>query len=205
MKKFLYLGVMALLLAGCQSTPQNPPPQTMENTQPTTQTTLPTTFESNVFELEKVKVGDTIAGFKIVSIEPVTKADKYSEENVRVRFSGDADIKGRYRHYREGEGILADIVCVDNLDSESEKKLPKLTTDTRNSWFCFRNNDFAKTEFAPPGSEGDTEVKIKEYEYVYLPSEVWNSATLVEVVNKTTSTQQTTQPATQQKTQQTQP
>jgi hypothetical protein len=137
---------------------------------------------SNIFEVEKIQVGDKIAGLQVTSVAPFDAAySKIAADNAYVNFSGKATVSGTFHNYYSQEvGFFYDQVCFD-VDESSRQKLPQISGDERTPWFCFSNNDFARKQFSPDGSAGNATIVIDKYNLVSYPSEVWNSAELIEV------------------------
>lgn len=136
-------------------------------------TISPEEVTNNEFELDKVKVGDKVVGMTIVSIEPYL-----------IKFSGETTITGTYKYYGDNEAFLANNVFFENLDSASLSKIPKVVSDTRNIWFGFSNQDYAKSIFGSKGSFGTATIVINDYTINLAQSEVWNTATLIKVIEK---------------------
>jgi hypothetical protein len=146
---------------------------------------------SNKFKLEDVKVSDKIGDMTIVSVDPFSKFmdpnsnSPVSSDNVIIKYAGQIQVNGNYTYYKEGEGILADIVCMDNLDQASLAKFPIMEVspgNERTTWFCFSNDAEAKKQFGPVGRRGKATVVIDEYTNVHYPTEAWDTAKLVKVV-----------------------
>ncbi len=138
----------------------------------------------NFFNAHNVKRGDHIGGWTVSVIAPFSSSFPLSPDNLRILFKGKETIKGTYHNYSKGAGILQNIVCMDHIDEPSLHKLPRMIEDDRTPWFCFSNRGLSKVEFSPSGSSGIAEVEIKNYEYVYFPSEVGNTAELTKVISK---------------------
>jgi len=50
---------------------------------------------------------------------------------------------------------------------------------------CFSNSEEANQAFSPEGSQGRARVKIDDYTINYAPTEVYNTARLIEVIELT--------------------
>jgi len=96
------------------------------------------------------------------------------------QFSGKVEITGTYHVYDETEAFLGNAVCFD-ADDASLSQIPYEAADSRSVWFCFSNEDEARTQF--PSSEGTATIVIDEYFLILVGAEVWNTATLVDVVS----------------------
>jgi len=136
---------------------------------------------SNEFDFSALHVGDTVAGMKVVSIQPAIESLPLSKDNFQVQFQGKAIISGKY-HYQD-TAAFGPYLWVDQLTPGSEEKLPKLRGEGSTS-FCFSNMDDAQQIFGPVGSEGKTKVQISDYTYVHASAEVCNTAKLVSVLSK---------------------
>lgn len=132
--------------------------------------------DSNIFNLNDVKVGDTFGSMKVVSIQPYTAGTTISQDNYRIKFTGNISVNGTYTNHNEG--ILSGQICMGNLDKEFLAKIPKASTDTRSVWFCFDNLADAQDRFPQAGS-GRTTVMIGNYTINSAPAEVFNTATLI--------------------------
>ena len=132
---------------------------------------------SNLFELDKIRAGDEIAGMTVRVVDGAPYG--------RIYFSGEAEITGSYDYYGEDQAFFGGLVCMRELNEQSLAKLPKNIGDARNIWFCFSNQDLAKTELGPIGSSGLATVTIDNYVVDNRESEVWNVARLINVMNKT--------------------
>ena len=141
-------------------------------------------YTSNEFDFEKVKVGDTIAGMTIKSINPLFDQDKLSPQNYVVEFTGKTTVTGKYSS--SDSELLAAKVCMTNLNQESQNRLPKVKDTDREIWFCFiDNNNFALTKLGPVNSSGTATVTIDNYTLRYGPTFIFDKAKLVDVVTKT--------------------
>jgi hypothetical protein len=137
---------------------------------------------ANIFTVEGVTAGDTVAGMEIVSLEPVNPDfSALSNENAVVKFIGPAMIDGKWKHHTEEE-MLGEMVCL-TPDEKSKTLLPAIKGNERDGNFCFRNEE-AKTELGPPGASGTAKVLISDFVYYSYPSEGVNTATLLKVLKK---------------------
>jgi len=149
-------------------------------------TSSPVSTSSSIVESEPVnlKVGDKMYDMVITAITPIKGSGVPSQDNSMIKFVGETEVTGTYHNYSLDEGMLGGKVCIDNLDFQSVNKMPKVPGDTRTTWFCFDNDDFAKTDFAPTGSSGRAKILIDQYTVNSFPSSVWNTAKLVKVIQK---------------------
>lgn len=133
-----------------------------------------------IFSLFEIEVGDTVAGMRVEAIEAVEDDGSTGRDphNVLIRFSGRKEITGRFTYHPPTDPFLANTVWM-HIDDRDGAGLPHMLEDTRYTWFCFYNQDDAHAVFIEPGA-GTATVVIDDYTIVYYPSEVWNTATLVE-------------------------
>ncbi len=185
MKKNIFLGIVLLLLSGCQYAEQPAPSYNVSVTEnQMISNPSVTQNQSSFFEFKNLKTGDMVGKMIVTKIEPATKSLSIDQSNYRITFKGNTNIRGQYHHYGSGEGILANIVCMNQLDPASLAELPRMINDQTSVSFCFRNNDYAEQQFNLPGTSGTAEVTIDNYEYVQFSSEAYNQADLVKVVGK---------------------
>jgi hypothetical protein len=137
---------------------------------------------SNSFDAREVKEGDTIIGMEIKTLEVYPNINVGNDDNysAKVEFEGKVQISGNFKINKDDEFL-------DNLvsfipDEESAAKLPKLSHDTRYIWFVFENTDKAKDSFKLQGNEGLATIIIDKYIINYAPSEVYNTAILIELI-----------------------
>lgn len=132
---------------------------------------------SPIFEAKELKVGDQVGAMEVVSVEKASDqaGQELSDNNVSVVFKGEVAVSGTYVE-RTG---LQEGACLENLDDASRNKLPRVEDDERSN-FCFSNGDEAETRLEGNQDQQVT-VVVDDYNYVYYPSEVTNTARLVEV------------------------
>lgn len=162
---------------------------------------------NNSFDPTKIKIGDTVAGMKVKSIMPFS--DKFNDPaitktplsatNASVVFSGQIELNGDYKIYdnktEDAMGILSGEVCF-TPDTASQAKLPKMLEDGRDiSWFCFTNKDIATSQLSTQ-KESNVKIAIDEYTINSYPSEVFDTAKLIQVVATTSTTASTNNQAT---------
>ena len=131
---------------------------------------------NNLFNPKDVKVGDEVAGMKIVELEVGNDGPQYS---VYATFEGKVLISGHFVQY-EDHDFLGNAISFE-VDEESSKKLPKLTYDERNLWFVFRNREEAIKLLGDYEYEGLT-IEVDSYTINYAPTEVVNQASIIRVV-----------------------
>lgn len=135
----------------------------------------------NEFKFGDLKIGDEFLALKVVGIKPVieNKSLSFSEYNVRYDFDGEIVVSGTWSYVEP----FADSWCFD-VDDSSKMKLPKLSNDSRKSWFCFADDGFAEKELGPHENKGEGIIVIKDYSLVYAEAEVFNLAKLVKIITK---------------------
>lgn len=131
-----------------------------------------TQAESNMFKLDKVKVGDAIAGMTITSIEPYNPSfEGLTPQNARIIFSGRITINGEYKRKS-----LWDTACF--YPAETDQILfPKMEGDDTAVLFCFKDQNFAT--FFLGEQDRNATITIANYTINNYPSQVFDSADLV--------------------------
>ncbi|MDP2630674.1 MAG: thrombospondin type 3 repeat-containing protein, partial [Candidatus Uhrbacteria bacterium] len=118
---------------------------------------------SNIFTFDEVNTRKNVAGFRIVSWEAFNSPEPMSQDNIKVRFQGDATITGNWvLNEFVNEGYR---VCMTTLTDPSRAKLPRLDVDMRKFEICFSNDAFARSQFSPLGASGTATVAISDYVY----------------------------------------
>lgn len=146
-------------------------------------TSYPIPNPENKFNLDEVKVGDKIVGMTVKSIEPFEKSRNFSKHNISIKFTGEATITGKYFYLGGPDSLFPENIAVCfELDATSSKLMPQ--KDGYKIWFCFNNDDFARTMFNPAGSSGRATITIDNYTMNIFPSEVWDTADLVRIISK---------------------
>lgn len=137
-----------------------------------------TNTTTNRFDPRKVKRGDRILGFEVVSVEVSSMPN--NRFYGKTRFRGEVTLSGTYDAGQPGDEI--GLPCF-YVDETSARKLPRFINDERTVWFCFNNPDKAKQVLGGVGTQRKkATIVIKDYETVYYPSDVFDTATLVRVV-----------------------
>ena len=129
-----------------------------------------------MFDGVPAEVGAQVRGMTLESFSCVGGGP-----DCHYQFSGKAEITGTYHVYDETEAFLGNAVCFDGLDDSSLSRMPYEAGDSRNVWFCFTNEDEARGLF--PSNEGTATIVIDDYFDILVGAEVWNTATLVEVIS----------------------
>ncbi len=148
---------------------------------------------SNIFDLDTAKEGDKVAGMVLVSIQ--SYSSKYNPQNsqplsindVTAEFSGRVTVTGSYDYTAEGEpSMMGEFIRFDITDSDFLAKLPQIKDDDMPVWFGFTNMSFAKEALGlgNKGTTGTATIIIDNYTINRYPSEVFNSAALIEVIGE---------------------
>lgn len=135
--------------------------------------------DSNLFDPGRLRVGDRVHGLVVEDLRLQTAYDSTLVGSVVL--GGEVGVRGtRIRHF-DGE---VDAVCVE-LDSLSDRRLPRWVGDTRRRWFCFSNDSFARRalEGVPIGAA--MEFVIRRLQVVRSYSDAFDTAELVRVIRWT--------------------
>lgn len=128
-----------------------------------------------LFDRTTIQIGDQVGSMTLI------KVDAHG-----LQFSGTVEVTGQYLTYSVDDPFLSGRICFENLDEGSLTRMPYEVTDSRDVWFCFTNEDFARTAFQ--NDAGKATVTISDYYINLMESEVWNTATLQEVIQKSSGT-----------------
>lgn len=142
----------------------------------------PAADAGNGFDVDAIQVGDTVAGLKVARMEVTGggEGDETAPLGATVGFSGQVTITGTYVHHPADEEFVGGEVCMEEIDPDSQARLPRMRGDERYLWFCFANTEEAGRALAPTGV-GKATVVIDDYTIDYRPTETWNTASLVRV------------------------
>lgn len=133
---------------------------------------------SNIVYAHAAKPGDKVAGFEVVSVEPLS-GEVASQENARIVFSGSAEVTGDYEYYFS-ELLNREDLCLTLTDESELSKLPQLGGHEEIDTFCFRNLESAVGSFGPDFGRGQATVLIEGFVIEFGPGSLGNSAELVE-------------------------
>ena len=160
---------ITLMAAGCSKSEESPSPDK-------------NAVVSNVFKVEKIKVGQKIAGLEVASAS-VDSLEWSDEPGLAAQFKGEVTLSGTYTHYENSPLLDHEIVFA--VDEASSHKLPRLNIDKRDNLFVFTNHDRAEDELGPGGSSGRATIVIDNFNIYYVPnSDSLNYAELVQVMEK---------------------
>jgi hypothetical protein len=181
-RKLLLLVLMVMLLVGCAQKPKPVEPPASEPVKPAVEQNTETDSQpapeeknSNLFDAREIKVGDQVAGLKVVSIE--VQNGEEEDYDAYVSFEGEATVSGTFKHNLNDEFLDHEISF--KVDEEWSDLLPKLAHDQRYVWFMFMNHDEAEKALGAAGTEGVATVTIRNYSINYAHTEIWNTADLV--------------------------
>ncbi len=150
-----------------------------------TSTPEPVVDNTIKFDVEKAKVGEKIGNMTIIKLRGY-KSEQATADSAFVDFKGEVTIKGDII-YNNPERQGGELVCVQNLDKDSQGKMPKLTSQFYVSVsFCFNNLDLAKKLLIKnlnKENQGQATVTIDNYKIQWFPVEIYNTADLIAVSN----------------------
>lgn len=124
------------------------------------------------------QVGDKYAGMEITEAI-VSKEPSYT---AAISFKNETTVTGSFQYDPDHEfidGIMFRVA------EESLASIPKLANDDRYVWFGFTNEEVAKQLLGVTDGvaiEGEATIIIDLYEIHYAPTEIWNLATIVDVI-----------------------
>lgn len=134
----------------------------------------------NPFDPLQYKVRDSIAGMKIVAVQPALDGSPLNQYNVRVAFSGQATVSGAYE-YQFTELIDEYLACF-TVDAADASKIPQfIQFGGHPPYFCFFNTDKTRAEQLLGKTNHRATITIEDLELVYAP-EALSQAGLVAVV-----------------------
>lgn len=145
---------------------------------------------ANIFSVDKVKVGDTVAGMKVLEIGKMNQQEPLSEINASVSFDGTMTVSGEYEYYDSPEaGSIKGQLCLKNMTTDSLNKIPVLSSEKLDGDFriCFTNVVQAKALLGTTKAKtGKVTVEIGKYTSRRYTTELWSwdTATLVHIISK---------------------
>ncbi|MBJ6362371.1 hypothetical protein ACFOQM_13875 [Paenibacillus sp. GCM10012307] len=139
--------------------------------------------KSNLFDGTKLKVGDVIVGLTAVETNfQQTDIDNPNEVYGSATFSGEVELTGTYMiDPSSSSGFTVSFYP----DADSSGKIPRLKNDTRNSWFAINNVEDAQKLLLADKGTGKATIVIENYNIQYRPSDVFNTASLIQVKSNT--------------------
>jgi hypothetical protein len=140
--------------------------------------------EAYRFDPSRLQVGDRLLGLDVISTDvSAFGSDAYVGT---VSFSGDITVQGTYSPQTELVGSDRPIPCF-FVNDASNSQLPRFENDERRPWFCFTNPEDVKAAFGHSTAEQDATIVINAYTTVYIPSDVYNEAQFVRLVDAQTT------------------
>lgn len=138
---------------------------------------------SNIINFSDLKINNRVGDMVVTSIQPYsTSTDIDLESNHIISFKGPIEITGQFFQFGQNAMVADRIgVCFRKLDDLSLKIVPM--EKEKEPWFCFSNSKLADQEFGTTNS-GTATIIIDDYNLVYYPSEVFNTAKLIKVISK---------------------
>jgi hypothetical protein len=135
------------------------------------------------FDPGAVAVGDSVGGLEIVVLD-VRRVFDDSVWAGRVQFRGRLTVDGVYRRHFDYPEPAA--LCF-HVSGEARKRVPRFPPDSwsgpnRQTWFCFTNDDVARTLLGDGAVPVEATVVIDRYSLIREFSDVFDVADLVEVV-----------------------
>ncbi len=91
-------------------------------------------------------------------------------------FTGEIELAGRYRPHPDYPAV--DMLCF-YPEPAAAARLPHFPDDDRETWFCFRNQADARAALGDPPAKGRSVVVVDDYDYVFQPSDAYNTARFV--------------------------
>ena len=124
---------------------------------------------SNIFDFNEIKELDHVGNMIVI------------EKTGTLQFKGATTLTGTFRHNSSESFVGSAIGFI--VDESSLENIPKEINDNRMVWFLLDGYNETKKYFGEPGDEGIATIIIDDY-FIHLGSgDVYNSATLVYVIN----------------------
>lgn len=140
---------------------------------------------ADLFDVEQIQVGDVVAGMRVEAVSAYGDPGQPPDTefpSVTVGFSGQVTLTGSFEYFPPDDEFFPEVVCF-FPDETSAGRLPVMAGDGRNVWFCFDNVDEARRVFGGQPGTGTATVTIDAYTIHRYPSEVVNTAVLLEAVD----------------------
>jgi hypothetical protein len=131
------------------------------------------------FDPGALQRGDSIDGLRVARVDVWRPAGGGYVGS--VAFDGEITVAGRYQahfDYPEHQAICFVV------DPATAHRLPRFPQDERYVWFCFQNQEVAATLLGPAGSTGTATIVIDDYTTRREYSDVYDTATLVDVLHR---------------------
>lgn len=119
---------------------------------------------------------------------------KVSEDERNVFYNGEVTVSGKYQELSPNGPFIGEQLCF-YVDTDTKYLIPRENGDTRNAWFCFKDQEKAKVAFGIDDKkafadssveciQGKATIQISDYVVDKLEAEVFDTASLVKVVSK---------------------
>lgn len=149
------------------------------------------TKTGNQFDVDKVSVGDQVAGLAVASIEPAKQFDQgthYSATNAKIAFSGQITVSGTWSYTPERDSIFGRSYIKVEPDAASVGKLPT-TGPIGKAAFEIANLQNAKRILNivddNTAQRGQATLLIQDFMLETTQTEGSNQATLVQILSRT--------------------
>lgn len=137
------------------------------------------------FNFQKLKAGDKIGFMVVKKVEPFdSRLSGLAKDNFKITFSGQLKISGEYLITDGSEPGIGMKFVTFTPDSSSLSLLPKEENASQYGYsksFVFNDYEKAVKALTSKGKNGIATVTIDNYTLVSYPSEVNNSADLIQV------------------------
>ncbi len=131
------------------------------------------------------KLEQALSTFKFTESVSVWPLKKTKEEGVYVYYQGIVTLSGTYSLSNEG-AFTGGLLCF-YVDEKTSKLVPREAGDSRNPWFCFKDQAAARSNLGIPKSclntRGSATLTIKDYVANLLEGEAWDTANISSVVS----------------------
>lgn len=134
------------------------------------------------------KIGDKFGGMTLATLSSIPADQGNPLGNTTATFSGSVTVKVKYTYTAPGEpSMFGEFIQFEVEDKDSLLKIPVLKNDTRMVWFApTPNTEIARLKpllgLGTTGSTGSATLTINNYRIVYAPTEVFNTASIINVV-----------------------
>lgn len=155
-----------------------PTEQVSTPTAPSEQASTPEA-DSYRFNPSQLTLGDRVLGLDVVGID--VSAFGHDGYVGTVEFRGNVTVQGTYSPQTELVGSDRGVPCF-FVSDRSNIELPRFENDERLPWFCFTNPDAVEAAFDYTTAEQDATIVIDSYTTVFIPSDVYNEARFVRLV-----------------------
>ena len=134
-----------------------------------------------IIDARTSNVGDRIAGLRIAEKRIQDAPASPLGVTGSLEFDGEMQVTGGYRAHFDYPEVKAPCFWVDPADWN---KVPRVKGDERIRWFCFENDASAIEQLGQLGTETRATIIVDRYTTNLAPSDVWDTARLVRVVEK---------------------